>query len=208
MPRAATQTGATEIELPEPARSGSVSVEQAIAMRRSERSYAPQPLRLPEVAELLWAAQGITRPDGRRAAPSAGALYPLDAHWVSERVEGLEPGAYLHLPPERRLRLVARGRLLSGLAAAALGQDWIAEAAGALVLSAVYARTTIRYGERGRRYVVLEAGHALENAHLAATAQGLHSVVVGAFGDAAVAKLLGLAPDASPLCLLVVGRSV
>lgn len=197
----------TEILLPEPALTGRISLEEVIAKRRSARRYGRQRVSLAEIGQLLWATQGVTRADGRRAAPSAGALYPLSALLVAERVDDLAPGAYAYLPLERRLRLAVRGAVLSEVAAAALGQDWIGEAAAALAISAVYGKATARYGERGQRYAHLEAGLAAENAHLEATALGLRSVLVGAFDDAALARALELGSSERPLLLLIVGRS-
>jgi SagB-type dehydrogenase family enzyme len=197
---------AEHIELPRPVLDGAVSLEHALATRRSVRRYASGPLTLAEAGQLLWAAQGVTHGDDRRTAPSAGGLHPLTAYLAAERIGGLAPGVYVYLAPQHRLREVVRGSVLPELAAAAWGQDWIAGAAAALVLCAVYDRTMEHYGERGRRYAVMEAGHAAENALLQATALGLRSVVVGAFEDAALTRLLELDPGESPLCLLPVGR--
>jgi len=205
VPRPAT-SDAARIDLPGPVLDGAVSLEHVLATRRSVRSYARDPLTLAEVGQLLWASQGITHREGRRSAPSAGGLHPLNAYLVAERVAGLAPGVHAYLARGHGLRAVVYGSLLPRLAAAAWSQEWIGGAAAALVLSAVYGRTTARYGERGRRYVHMEAGHAAENALLQATALGLRSVVVGAFDDAAAARLLDLDGSESLLCLLPVGR--
>jgi len=197
---------ADRIDLPGPVLDGAVSLEHALATRRSVRRYARDPLTLAEVGQLLWASQGITHCEDRRSAPSAGGLHPLNAYLVAERVAGLAPGVHAYLPDGHRLRPVVYRSLLPQLAAAAWSQEWIGGAAAALVLSAVYVRTTDRYGERGRRYVHMEAGHAAQNALLQATALGLRSVVVGAFDDAAAARLLDLDRSESLLCLLPVGR--
>jgi SagB-type dehydrogenase family enzyme len=130
----------------------------------------------------------------------------LRTYLVAERVADLVPGVHAYIPGEQRLRQVEHVSTLSLLAAAACGQEWIADAPAVLVFSAAYAVTTGRYGERGQRYIDIEVGHAAQNAHLQATALGLCSVVVGAFDDAVVARLLHLDPSESPLCLLPVGR--
>ena len=85
------------ITLPEPRRDSGVSVEAALQRRRSVREYADKALTVAEVAQLLWAAQGITAPGGRRTAPSAGALYPLETYVVVGNVSGLAPGVYRYL---------------------------------------------------------------------------------------------------------------
>lgn len=204
--RSPEEAVSAEVELPDPKLDGEISLERALATRRSVRHYAPGPLSAAEAGQLLWAAQGITDPDGARTAPSAGGLHPLRAYLVAERVAALEPGIYAYLPARHRLRARGQGCRMASLAAATYGQDWIARAAAVLALTADDARTTARYGERGRRYVEIEAGNAVENAHLQATALGLGAVVVGAFDDAAIARVLGCDRRERPLCMLAVGR--
>jgi SagB-type dehydrogenase family enzyme len=192
--------------LPEPALDGRVSLERTLVRRRSVRRYGPDALALAEAGQLLWAAQGITHGDGKRTSPSAGALYPLETYLMADRVTDLEPGVYRYQPLGHGLSRISTGRVLPELVAAARGQDWIAGAAGAIALSAVYARTSEHYGERGQRYVHMEAGHAAQNVLLQAAALGLAAVVVGAFDDVEIARLLDCDPAERPLCLLAIGR--
>jgi SagB-type dehydrogenase family enzyme len=192
--------------LPEPSLDGRVSLERALAGRRSVRRYGPDALSLAEGGQLLWAAQGTTHPDGRRTSPSAGALYPLEVYLAAERVSDLEPGLYRYRALGHRLSVVASGTILPALAASSWGQDWIAGAAAVVALAAVSWRTSERYAERAPRFVHMEAGHAAQNVLLQAVALGLAAVVVGAFDDAGVARLLGCAPAEHPLCLLPIGR--
>jgi hypothetical protein len=112
--------------LPQPRQEGPVSVEEALASRRTVRSYADRPLSLQQAGQLLWSAYGVTaRKMGRslKTAPSAGATYPLDVYLVAGRVEGLEAGVYLYLPREHALRLVVEGDQRRPAAEAALGQS-------------------------------------------------------------------------------------
>jgi SagB-type dehydrogenase family enzyme len=183
-----------------------VSLERTLARRRSVRRYAPGALSLAEAGQLLWAAQGLTHRDGRRTAPSAGALHPLEAYLVAERVSELSPGVHRYQPLGHRLAVIASGRVLPDLAASSYGQDWISGAAGVVALTALSARTSERYAERAPRFVHMEAGHAAQNVLLQAVALGLAAVVVGAFDDARVARTLGCAPAEHPLCLLPIGR--
>lgn len=182
------------------------AIERALEARRSVREYAAAPLARPELAQLLWAAQGMTDPAGLRTAPSAGALYPLEMYVAAGDVSDLEPGVYHYAPRFHTLALVLTGDRRAGLAAAALGQECVALAPAVAVVAADYARTTDKYGERGRRYVHIEAGHAAQNLCLQAAALGLGTVVVGAFDDRAVARVAGLSPHHEPLLLLPVGR--
>lgn len=192
--------------LPPPRADGDFSVERALRERRSRREFGRASLTIAEVSQLLWAAQGVTRRDGLRTAPSAGALYPLELHLVVGVVQGLEPGIYRYVPAEHKLVRKVSGEHRRGLAAAALGQESVADAAVVLVFTAVERRTTRKYGSRGVRYIHIEAGHAAQNVLLQATALGLGAVVVGAFDDAGVAALLNLPSGEAPLYIIPLGR--
>ena len=194
------------IALPEPQYQGDVSIEQSLLQRRSGRDYTGEPLTLGELSQLLWAAQGITDERGYRTAPSAGGLYPLEVYAAAWDVEGLEPGIYRYIPHEHALRLVSYGDRRSELAEAALGQAWVEEGALVIVFTAVYERTTEKYGDRGVKYVHIELGHAAQNLCLQATAMGLGIVTVGAFHDDQVAGLLNLPDEETPLYVIPVGR--
>ena len=201
-----TQAGES-IALPEPAVTGSSSLEQLIAQRRSVRDFDNSALTLADVSQLLWSAQGITHPYGLRAAPSAGALYPLELHLVAGRIEGLAQGVYHYDPASHQLARTHQDDVRADLTRAALAQDWMQNAAAVIVFTAEYERTTRKYGKRGRRYVHIETGHAAENLFLQAESLGLATVVVGAFNDDKVASVLRLPDELQPLLLMPVGRN-
>lgn len=182
-------------------------LEQALVRRRSVRSYAAQPVTLAAVSQLLWAAQGVTAADGRRSAPSAGALYPLELHVATARVEGLGPGVYRYLPDAHGLRRVIGEAVVPALSRAALGQRAVADAAVVFVIASVEERTALKYGGRAGRYVAFEAGAASQNLALWAAAHGLGTVVVGAFDDDAVARVLRLPSGERAIVLMPVGRA-
>ena len=192
--------------LPEPRRDGAYPLERALQERRSVREFAKVPLRLEELAQLLWAAQGQVAPAGHRTAPSAGALYPLELFAVAGNVQDLAAGVYRYQPSLHRLAPIKEGDRRKQLVEAAWGQRWIAQAPAILVIAAVERRTTAKYGARGVRYVHMEAGHAAQNILLQAVALGLGATVVGAFGDAEVKAAAALPEDAQPLYLVPVGR--
>ena len=194
------------VPLPRPATDGGAPLAKALAGRRSVRAFRPAPLTLAEVGQLLWAAQGTNREDGRRTAPSAGATYPLELWLVAGAVDGLPAGLYRYLPGEHALRRAGQGDRRGALASAARGQAWVETAPAVVAITAVEARTAARYGERAGRYVAIEVGHAAQNLCLQATALGLGSVVVGAFADREVEQLLGLPAGERPFLLLPVGR--
>lgn len=189
------------ITLPQPVLDGRVSLEAAIARRRTRRQFAPEPLSWAQIGQLLWAGNGITDPiSGKRAAPSAGACYPLEFYVV------LAQGLYHYRPEAHTLHLVAAGDARARLAAATW-QEFIGQAPCTIAISAAYHRTTERYGERGRvRYVPMDVGHAAQNVLLQATALGLVGCPVGAFDDRRVAEALHLPREQVPLYLLPIGK--
>ena len=201
-----TMENPSSINLPEPHTDAGTSVEQALRLRRSVRTFAEKPLQLSEVAQLLWSAQGITSRDGLRTAPSAGALYPLEIYLVAGSVNDLPVGVWHYLPDNHRLEQLNDTDIRNPLAHAALDQAWIREAAAVVVFAAVYERTTRKYGKRGIRYVHIEAGHAAENLFLQAVSLDLNTVIVGAFRDDAIRNALNLPQDHVPLILMPVGR--
>lgn len=194
------------IPLPAVELDGGMSVELVLKERRSIREFRRESLALVDVSQLLWAAQGITGRRGLRAAPSAGALYPLELYVVAGDVDGLSPGIYRYRPTSHDLLLIANGDLRKLLAKAALNQTVLRRAPAILVFTGVYQRTMKKYDQRGRRYVHMEVGHAAQNIYLQATSRGLGTVMVGAFYDQEVSKALGLPIEHAPLGLMPVGH--
>lgn len=197
--------GREDILLPEPRATGPVPLEEAVERRRSVRDFRSDPLDLPQVSQLLWAAQGVTGRGGLRSVPSAGALYPLEVHLVAGRVEELEPGIYRFDPDQHTLSRTRSGDRRDELAAAALDQDWMADAPAMILVTAFFRRTTSVYGERGVRYVHMEVGHAAQNVYLQAAAMELGTTLVGAFRDDEVRGIAGLRSGEAPLGLMPVG---
>ncbi len=189
-----------EEALPPPRLEGPVSLEAAMAERRSVRGFAPEPLTGQELGQLLWAAQGLTDADGRRTSPSAGALYPLEVDVVTAQ------GVARYVPDGHRLAWRSGTDVRGALRRAARDQAAVGDAPAVIVISGVVERTAPRYGERAERYVTLEAGHAAQNVLLQAVALELGAVPVGSFDDAEVHRLLGLAAGEAPLYLVPVGH--
>jgi len=195
------------LKLPEPGYTSNVSIEEAIQGRRSTRRYKDDALTLKEVSQLLWAAQGITGLEkGFRAAPSAGAMYPLDLYVVAGNVEGLDAGVYRYSPGGHTITKTMDGDIRRELTEACLNQRMIERGAFTIVFTAIYERTTNRYGDRGIRYVHVDVGHAAENIYLQVVSMGLGTVAMGAFDDLAVKRILSLSPEQEPLYLMPVGR--
>lgn len=197
----------TIIPLPDPVKTSRTSVEEALQMRRSVRSFSSSPITMSELGQLLWAAQGITDPAGYRTAPSAGALYPLELSIAVRRVEDLDMGIYRYRPENHTLLPVADRDVTDAVYRAALSQSAVRDAAAVIVISAVPARTTGKYGQRGFRYVYMEAGHTAQNIYLQAVSLDLGTVSVGAFDDGEIARVMLLGEGEIPLYLMPVGRT-
>lgn len=197
---------AAAMELPPPNLNGVISLEQALQQRHSVREYRNQELSASEVAQLLWAAQGVNRDNGHRTVPSAGALYPLEIYLVVGDVTGLPVGVYRYLPLRHQLQALHVVDVRQKLASAALGQAAVRRAPALLVIAAAVARTTGKYGRQAERYVALEAGAASQNVYLQARALGLGTVAVGAFDASAVHELLHLPFGETPLLLMPLGK--
>ncbi len=193
------------IDLPAPRPIGHLTVEEALKARRSVRSYAERAVTLDDLSRLLWAAQGETSSWGGRAAPSAGALFPMEMIVVAGDVSGLEPGVYRYTSGDHTLTRILAGDRREAVAGAALGQACLEEAPVVLALSAVYRRTMKKYGDRGIRYAHMEAGAVCENIYLQAVSLGLGTVLVGAFYDDDISEALLLGSNETPLALMPVG---
>ncbi len=198
----------SKITLTAPAHDSDTSIEQALWGRRSVRSFSGEAITLEQLSQLLWAGQGITDPSGKRTAPSAGALYPLKLYVIIGNVTGVTAGVYLYDPATHTCKKIIDGDQRQALAQAALGQTSVKQAPIDIVITAVYEITTSKYGDRGVRFVHLEAGHAAENMCLQAVGLKLGAVTVGAFDDASVQRVLGLSSDETPLYILPVGNTV
>lgn len=176
---------------------------RSIALRRSARKFSSEPLTREQIGQLLWSCQGITDPvEGFRTAPSAGGIFPI------ETIAVLPEGLFRYVPADHALDPLAERDIRAALARASLDQQFLAAAPITIAIAADERQIAKRYGERGRRYTYMEAGHIAENLHLAAVAMGLGSVAVGAFDDAAVTRLLDLEAGFEPLYLLPVGKTL
>ena len=197
------------MDLPKAQTDGTVSLEKTIKVRRTIRSFTSQQLTLEQLSQLLWATYGITEERGfKRAAASGGACYPMDLYAVvgEDGVKGIDAGLYHYQPMGHSVSLVSEGDFREALARASLGQMWMATPPLSLVICAEYVRITSRYGDRGVRYAMIEAGHMGQNIFLQAEALGLGAGIVGAFEDEEVARTVGTTPGHEPLLIMPVGH--
>jgi len=191
------------ITLPSPRLESTASLEHTINMRRSLRDFSPESLSVEQLSQLLWSGQGITGGEELRAAPSAGALYPMELRVLVQRVKGLAPGLYVYKPEAHALEVQRIPDAGYPLGDAAYGQNWMEQAPIVIFITATPSRTRVKYGERTERYLFLEAGHIGQNILLQAVALGLGGTPVGAFDDDRLAKFLGTRQ--TPLYILPIG---
>jgi SagB-type dehydrogenase family enzyme len=203
----ASDSRTTVIRLPEPRYRGDITLETALFKRRSIREYKHHVLTISELSQLLWAAQGINDKKNKyRTAPSAGALYPLEIYILNGNIKGMDKGIYKFRPISHDLIRTAMQAEMRKLSEAALYQEWMVNASMILVITADYQRTMKWYGQRGRQYVLMEAGHAAQNIHLQSVALDLGTVVIGAFDDDLVSGCLDLPENEEPLCIMPIGK--
>jgi SagB-type dehydrogenase family enzyme len=199
--------GAEAIKLPPPATKGTVSLEEALQNRRSTRKFANRSLELAQISQLLWAADGINNPQGKRTAPSGRAAYPIDLFLVAgERgVTNLAPGVYRYVVAGHSLELVAPGEFRPAVAKACNSQAWIAEAPVIVVIAGDIKRSAAKNGDQAALFTHLEAGFVGQNILLQAGTLGLGAGVAGGFKDQPLAQALKLPGHDTPFLVLPVG---
>lgn len=194
------------IKLPEPKYSSNTPIEESILKRRSVRNFLGKSITLEDFSQLLWSAQGITdKQKGRRTAPSAGALYSLEIYITAGNITGLEQGIYKYKPQVNELVKIAEGDFRMELSKYSAQPSAIQTAPVTLVFSAVYNRTSVKYGSRAERYVHIETGHASQNVCLQVISLGLSTVTIGAFQDEQVKRTMNMQENEEPLYIMPVG---
>ena len=204
LPSETTVTQEGEIELPEPRLESETSLEEAILKRRSIRSYKDEDMTLEQLSQILWSAQGVTSESGKRTAPSAGMTYPLELYVLVRRVESLTPAIDQYIPEDHSLNTIKTADNFNQLIQGAVNQE-VGRGSINIVISADFSRTTSTYGERGKSFVYLEAGHAAQNIYLQVAALDLGCVVVGAFDEENVKSVLSLPKEHEPIYIIPVG---
>lgn len=187
-----------EIEIPER------NLSEILTKRKSYREYSDEPLTRKELSFLLWSTQGVKKRIIQetaagfidltlRTVPSAGARHPLETFILLNNVEGFEPGLYRYIATKHKLQaLEVTEDIQDEIVKACLGQEFLKTAAATFLWVADSYRTRWRYGERGIRYLFLDAGHVCQNLYLSATAIDAGACAVGAFNDEEINGLLGL----------------
>jgi len=203
-----------KIELPRQMPASSKNFDDVLFNRHTSRAFAPDPIRLEQLAKVLIMSYGVNRsnegtefPRPFRVIPSGGALYPLEIFVHAGRVDGLDAGLY-HYDPEDHALDVLRPRDESERILPLLVQkDLAKDAAAVIFIIAVFGRTTFKYGDRGYRFVLFEAGHLAQNANLTAREMGLITTNIGGYADRGVDRYLGLdGINESAIYLMLLGH--
>ena len=192
------------INLKKPSFKSSVSVEEALKARRSVRDYSNKPLTLDEISQLLWAGQGITNKRGFRTNPSAGAAFPMELYLATHNVTGIAPGLYHYSPQKETLSLVKEGSLRDQISGTEIYQKNVGKSAAVIIISGDFKRMAERHGIHNFRFVSMEAGSIFQSIGLQAQTLNLGTVVVGAFKEYELKKILGIKED--PLVIMPLGR--
>ncbi len=179
---------------------GTSTLEDILKKRRSVREFTGEPLTDDEILKLLFAMQGITDVSGKRTAPSAGALYPLEVYVATEN------GFSHYNPNEDAVETINEKDMRPIIHKAGLRQESILSAPAVFLITAIPERTSVKYGDRAERYVWIEAGHAAQNLLLQATKMGFGGVPIGAFDDNALHRNLSLPENQTTLYILPVGH--
>jgi SagB-type dehydrogenase family enzyme len=176
---------------------------------------APRAINLNELAAILYFAYGQTRknqgtqfPRPFRTVPSGGALYPLEIYCHTVHATGLIAGLYHYNPSRHDLRLLQPGDRTNEFAAAMVQGDIAQNCSALFFITAIFERTVFKYGNKGYRFVLLEAGHVAQNIALAAAGLGFGSISIGGFFDREIDALLAIdGVSHSSLYLAAVGGS-
>ncbi|MBT3343203.1 MAG: SagB/ThcOx family dehydrogenase [Gemmatimonadetes bacterium] len=199
------EEGTTTVALNKPRIATRMSVEQALSKRRSSRTYTDRPVSLQDLGQLLWATQGITGHYEKRTAPSAGSLHQMSVTITAAGVDGLPAGIYRYRPENHDLLLLRDGDCRSDLRAAADHQEAIGICPVDFTIAGAPATVVEKYGDRGHRYLHMEAGHIAQNLYLQATALDLSTVAMAAFDDDALGRAALLNPGEIALYVMPVG---
>jgi len=188
------------VQLSEPRLTGPVSFEQALAKRRSVRQFTSQQLNFAQIGQLAWAGQGITEKQrGFRTAPSAGAIYPIKLYFATQ------DGLFVYNPNKHSLEEILSQDVRDRLSEAALRQKAVAGAACDIIIAGAERKLAVKYGNKARRYMLLEAGHIAQNIQLQAVSLGLGSVPIGAFDIRDVSSVCKLPTNLEPIYIICVG---
>lgn len=182
--------GYPRTRLPQPFFPLETPLGEAIVKRISMRNFSTTPVSFSHLSALLQYGYGVTRsnegtsfPRPFRTVPSGGALYPLEIFVHAKNVDGLHPGLYHYNPAQNHICRLFDGDQTAHISRAVVQPTVIQETAIQIFLTAIFERSTFKYGDRGYRFVLIEAGHVAQNINLVSTSLGLGVLNIGGFFD-------------------------
>ena len=179
------------IELPSHNLKNTVTLKKALEKRRTTRTFASRALSELEISNLLWAAYGDNRPNGKRTVPAAMGIYAVELYVA------LPEGAYWHNRGENVLKKICSQDLRAFSDSRKMG------AKAPLVIIMVVDKDAL--GERNSHYAAVEAGAIMQNIYLYCAAYNFNTVVCGSFNSAELAKALKLPANKRVFLTQVVG---
>jgi len=198
-----------KIELNNPNKIKTETLNYAIQNRKSIRNFSEKPLSKEQLSYLIWASTGIQRKELEfkyRTAPSAGALYPIETYIIVNNVKNIAQGVYHYNIESHHLEEIKKGDYRSEITEAALNQSMCYDAAAVFIWTAIFNRSKCKYGQRAYRYIYLDAGHIAENLALSATSINLATCQIAALYDDEVNQIIDIdGVTESTIYLSVVG---
>lgn len=204
------------IELPHPLKNLSRNLSETLTSRRSSRQFIPGTIDLQQLSTILYFGYGVSREKDKaktfrslRFVPSGGSLYPLEIFFYAGGISNLKPGLYHYNPIGHHLRLIKEGDATTEISSAMVQEAIIENANFILFISAVFERSIFKYGNRGYRFIFLEAGHFAQNINLISQEFGLGCLNIGGYFDRQIDDLLDLdGLTQSTIYMCAIGKSI
>ena len=207
------------IQLPAPSFDSKTSVENALLTRRSERVFLQDAIKLEDLSQILWAAQGVTLEidtmprvfigekwfGGVRTAPSAGALFPIELYIAAGNAESLDPGLYKYNALNHTIFKVMDGDKREDVRKAALNQIAVKNGQVCIIIAANFGRTEYKYKARATQYVYIESGAVCQNIYLQCNSLGIGTVLIGAIMEEPMKVALDMPDSETPIAVMPIG---
>ena len=189
---------------------GKDNLRDLLSKRKSYRKFSGKPIRPDQLSEILYYSAGLVREsEGKfhRPYPSAGGKYPIEIYPLVLSGSDLEPGLYHYSPTEHALDILLPSLDKKEVSSIWMSQRWFRKSSIILIMTAVYRRTTDKYGEKGLPFPFIEAGHIGQNIYLLAQSLGIGCCAIGQFKEKQLCKLLDINPfEEYPIYYIALGN--
>jgi SagB-type dehydrogenase family enzyme len=181
-----------EIRLPKPSLP-KLPLQKVLTLRRSSRDFKIRKISLNKLSSLLYFSAGLKdlsfNPDTKRFYPSAGARYPLEVYLINLQTP-LPRGLYHYYLKNNSLEELFKFKKFDYKEY--FNQQWLGRSSFIVIITSVFRRNTIKYGNRGYRHILIEAGHLGQNFYLGAASLNLYCCAIGGFVDDKLNKFLDI----------------